>query len=315
MVSKMLGGLGRVLMWSGALILAFVAFQLWGTGIEERAHQDEVGASFARSLESTGALPSADERLDALAEALEQLEPKTVGPMAAPPIGDGAGIIEIPKIGLNRFFVEGVSKAELKKGPGHYPGTPLPGQAGNASIAGHRTTYGAPFNRIDEMVPGDRINTYTPQGRFVYEVIAPPQEGIENGPGFFTVVPSQSEVITDQGDNRLTLTSCHPKYSAKQRIIVTAKLIGEAAPSPEATTATTATDATVAADFDEGFAGESTALRPAILWGIGAHIVVLLALWLAKRWRRWPVAIVATPIFVFGIWNCFYWLNRYLPAL
>ena len=76
----------------------------------------------------------------------------------------------IPAIGVDKIVVEGVSLADLKKGPGHYPETPLPGQEGNAAIAGHRTTYGAPFNRLDELEPGDEITVTTVQGEFTYEV-------------------------------------------------------------------------------------------------------------------------------------------------
>ena len=98
--------------------------------------------------------------------------------------------------------------------------TPLPGQKGNAAIAGHRTTYGAPFNRIDELEPGDEILIDAPYGQFRYEVRAT------------TIVsPSAGEVLEDKGDNRLTLTSCNPKYSARQRIVVTAVRIQTTAPS------------------------------------------------------------------------------------
>src|SRR6201999_1449639 len=111
--------------------------------------------------------------------------------ISPPPEGDGEGLIVIPKIGLNMFIVEGVSKDDLKKGVGHYPGTPMPGQAGNASVAGHRTTYLAPFNRIDELSPGDDIYVYTKQGKFHYQVMAPKAGvGIEHGPGWFSVLPS-----------------------------------------------------------------------------------------------------------------------------
>ena len=76
----------------------------------------------------------------------------------------------IPKIGVDKIVVEGVGRNDLRKGPGHYPDTPMPGQPGNAAIAGHRTTYGAPFNRIDELEPGDEILVTTLQGPFTYEV-------------------------------------------------------------------------------------------------------------------------------------------------
>ena len=85
-----------------------------------------------------------------------------------PPSGEAVAIIRIPKIGVDQAVVEGVSLASLRKGPGHYPSTPLPGEAGNAAIAGHRTTYGAPFNRLDELVAGDEIQVTTVRGSYTY---------------------------------------------------------------------------------------------------------------------------------------------------
>ncbi len=85
--------------------------------------------------------------------------------------GDALARIEIPTIGLDAKVVSGVQPADLKNGPGHYPDTPMPGQLGNSAIAGHRTTYGQPFYRLDEVEPGDEIVLTTVQGRFVYRMI------------------------------------------------------------------------------------------------------------------------------------------------
>ena len=122
-------------------------------------------------------------------------------------------------LGVDKTVVEGVGLDQLKRGPGHYPETPLPGQRGNASIAGHRTTYGAPFHNLDKLAKGDRIEVTTVQGTFVYEVADTKIVGIHD-----------VDVLGDKGDNRLTLTACHPKYSAKQRIIVAAVLKGTPRP-------------------------------------------------------------------------------------
>ncbi|MDP1454848.1 class E sortase, partial [Peribacillus frigoritolerans] len=128
--------------------------------------------------------------------------------------------------------------------------------AGNSAIAGHRTTYGAPFNRIDELVPGDEIAITTPQGEFTYVVIPAPGETDQ---AWWIVDPSQVEVLADAGDNRLTLTACHPKYSAKQRIIVAATLKTEPAQAvPVAATPDSAASdaARVETQFDEGLEGD-----------------------------------------------------------
>ncbi|MYH71669.1 MAG: sortase, partial [Acidimicrobiia bacterium] len=146
-----------------------------------------------------------------------------------PDWGSAVARINIPSLEVSKTVVEGVRVSDLRKGPGHYPNTPLPGQAGNAAIAGHRTTYGAPFGDIDELEPGNQIFVETIQGRFVYQVVA---QG--DGHGHIIVAPSAVEVLDQdfrEYPNRLTLTACHPKGSARQRIIVVAELVGEPVPS------------------------------------------------------------------------------------
>ena len=143
--------------------------------------------------------------------------------------GTAIARMQIPAIGVDKTVVEGVRVGDLRKGPGHYPATPLPGQAGNAAIAGHRTTYGAPFGEIDKLAPGDQVLVTTLQGEFVYEVVTQGE-----GHGHFIVAPHQIEVLDQnfsENPNRLTLTACHPKGSARQRIIVVAALVGEPAPT------------------------------------------------------------------------------------
>lgn len=146
-------------------------------------------------------------------------------------------MISIPDIDVDWTFVEGVGPGDLRKGPGHYPGTALPGQNGNVAIAGHRTTWGAPFNRLDELEPGDSIFLTTLAGSVEYRVIAQ-----QDGAGHFIVNPSDVEVVGDSDTPILTLTSPHPKFSARQRIVVQAELIGEATPFPDRTTAPTGAD-------------------------------------------------------------------------
>lgn len=133
-------------------------------------------------------------------------------------IGDPLTKLEIPSIDVETIVVEGTTPAALRAGAGHYPETPLPGESGNVAIAGHRTTYGRPFNRIDELKEGDKVILTTPLGRHTYEVRGVP----------FVVLPTQYTEVVDEypkdGDY-VTLTSCHPEGSAKYRIVVRAKLI------------------------------------------------------------------------------------------
>ncbi len=118
-------------------------------------------------------------------------------------------------MGRDDIVVAGVGREELKKGPGHYPQTPMPGQLGNAAIAGHRTTYGGPFLEIDELVPGDEIIVTTPYGRFVYLTTTTEIVDADNWEVIATIDPTVAS---------LTLTSCHPVGTASQRIIVHADL-------------------------------------------------------------------------------------------
>ncbi len=331
-VFRVIGAIGRVLIGTGLVLLAFVAFQLWGTGLEESAGQDQLSESFALDV----GVGDHGDPLAAVTETLATVDPATVGETAPPPVGEAAGAIVIPKIGVRKFFVEGTDKASLKKGPGHYQGTPMPGQAGNAAIAGHRTTYGAPFNRIDELVPGDRIETYTLQGKFVYEVIAPPEgEGIERGPGWWSVRPSAGEVVgaLPEGGNTLTLTACHPEYSARERIIVRARLVADQSPAPAATTGETidgngngdSSDGAVVPEpsddeLEGSFGGDPDALSPAIGFLAGALAALAIAWWIARRWtdrpwRRRLTYLAASPAILSLLWFCFVWTDRWLPSL
>ena len=127
--------------------------------------------------------------------------------------GEPIGRIEIPAIDADYVVVQGTEEADLKLGPGHYPDTALPGQGRTVAIAGHRTTYGAPFNQIDKIDVGDPIALEMPYGRFTYDVTATK-----------IVDPSQTGIVRDVGRDRLVLTSCHPLYSAAQRYAVIADL-------------------------------------------------------------------------------------------
>jgi sortase A len=152
---------------------------------------------------------------DSVPEAAKPSEPVPV--TSLPPVveGDPIARIELPRIGVDKIVVAGVDKNDLKKGPGHYPETPLPGQLGNSAIAGHRTTFGQPFFDVDKLETGDEIIVTTLAGRYVYRVT-----------GQEIVSPSEYQVIatTDPTVATLTLTSCHPKYTARERIIVFAEL-------------------------------------------------------------------------------------------
>lgn len=124
--------------------------------------------------------------------------------------GDSLTRIRIPAIDVDVVVVEGVTPSALRAGAGHYPQTPLPCESGNVSIAGHRTTYGKPFGNLDRLKPGDTIDLTTPVGGCEYQVTKAP----------FPVDPTDLSVLDPTADRTVTLTTCHPKGSAAQRLIV-----------------------------------------------------------------------------------------------
>jgi sortase A len=189
--------LASVLIVSGVLLIGDAAATLlW---------QEPVSAVVAQRQQSK------------LEQALVDPPPRVVRKKPLP--GDAIGRIEIPAIGVKDYVVEGIDTANLRKGPGHYPETPLPGERGTAAIAGHRTTYGAPFRHVDELKRGQVIKIDLPYGRYVYRV-----ERVK------IVDDSDFSVLRKVRYDRLVLSACHPLYSAAQRIIVFARLVGRAAP-------------------------------------------------------------------------------------
>jgi sortase A len=275
--------IGRIFMAAGTLMLLFVAYELWGTGVAEAKSQHKLKTEFRHTL----AANPPDEA--------HSLNPPAM------PTGSAVAVIKIPKIGVEKTVVQGVGVVDLKKGPGHYPNTPMPGQQGNAAIAGHRTTYGAPFYNLDQLKPSDPILVTTVQGSFRYEVMDTQ-----------IVRPSQVTVLDNTPDNRLTLTTCHPRFSASSRMIVTAKLIGVAlaAPPPEQTTPANETLADEA-----GLSGGTTARGPAVMWGVAFAAIWAAAYgirrWIGHKWIVWPIALVPMGITLFIFFENF---SRLLPA-
>ncbi|HEX2186315.1 MAG TPA: sortase [Chloroflexota bacterium] len=131
--------------------------------------------------------------------------------------GDALTRIRIGKLGVETTVVHGISRSALRAGAGHYPRSPLPCEDGNVAIAGHRTTYGKPFADIDRLQVGDAIVLDTPVGSCTYQVAAAPLVTHPNDWGVVANTP---------GQRTLTLTTCHPKGSARQRLVVHARLVG-----------------------------------------------------------------------------------------
>lgn len=197
----------------------FVGYQLWGTGIEESQAQNRLESRFrdyvstdvdAPNTESSDDVSTDVSTEDSTPPSTSTWEPVIVGE------GDPIAVIDIPDLGVSKYVVAGVAADDLKKGPGHYPKTPQPGHLGNVAIAGHRTTYGEPFRDLDRLENGDDIVITDVAGRTFHYLVT----------DTFVVGPSDSWVVATTDPTRavLTLTTCHPEFSAKQRLIVTAEL-------------------------------------------------------------------------------------------
>jgi sortase A len=211
-----LRALSTALIISGTLLLADAgATLLW---------QEPVSALYARvqqgELEDQLATLDRTPPTPVEAKALERLpDPRLRLAFAARSLdrrtdeGDPVGRLRIDRIGVSSVVVEGTDPEDLRGGPGHYPATPLPGQRGTVAIAGHRTTYGAPFRRIDRLRRGDRIVMVMPYGRFTYRV-----ERTQ------IVAPDAFWITRRVSYDRLVLSACHPLYSAAKRIVAFARL-------------------------------------------------------------------------------------------
>jgi sortase A len=290
-LARTLGAIGRVMITAGVLILLFVAYQLWGTGIRTAQAQDDARDDFDQRIEEYNRTHP-DPR---------PVRPGQAQPVPhAPPRGEVVGRIQIPAIGVDKMFFEGVGLDVLANGPGHYEGTPLPGQEGNAGIAGHRTTYGAPFNRLDELGEGDEIIiSYFNGSQFTY---------VYNNT--VIVSPDRVDVLETKFDNRLTLTACHPEYSAAERIVVSAILQEPAAPFvplPD-------TDDAVSLQDAEDLDGQEHAKTPAVVWGVAAAMVWLAAWVVGRAWRRWPAYAIGLPVFLVVLYGFFENFSYLLPA-
>jgi sortase A len=214
---RALRGLSSVLIATGVLlVLDAVLTVVWQepvTAIYGKVHQDQLGGELKKLNQAPlspaersvlKALPSDPQRVAFLARAMRRKLHD----------GQAIGRLRIPHIHANFVMVEGTGAGPLRKGPGHYPDTPLPGMPGTVGVAGHRTTYLAPFNKLDKLRTGDEVRLEMPYAVVTYRV---EQTRI--------VKPTALWVTRRVGYDRLVLTACHPKYSAAKRIAVFARQV------------------------------------------------------------------------------------------
>ena len=201
MVRRLLRGTGWTFIGMGSFVLYFLVYQLVGTNAVTSRGQSDLRSELQREWTATPVTPTRDPR---------KVTPKPVAR------GRALAVLDIPKIQLdNKVLVEGVGRDELRKGPGHVPSTVLPGQDGTFGISGHRTTYGAPFYRLNELTKGDTITVVSREAIYTYTVTRTA-----------IVRPTDVQVLDNvKGPDgkpkaTITLTTCHPRYSARQRLIV-----------------------------------------------------------------------------------------------
>ncbi|KAB8196297.1 class E sortase [Nonomuraea phyllanthi] len=186
----MLRAVGETSITAGLILMLFCAYLLWGTGAYTKSQQVRLQHELAARKEIRTAKP-----------------------------GEPVALLRIPRLGSDYEYavVEGVDAEHLKKGPGHYPDSAMPGQIGNFAVAGHRTTYAAPFNELDELERDDEIILETREARYTYRVtshdIVEPDE-ID----VFAPVPGKPDIRPIRAF--ITLSTCHPEYSAAQRLVV-----------------------------------------------------------------------------------------------
>ena len=202
-------GVGQLLLTAGYVLLLFVVYELWVTDLLSNARQDELTAELREEWAAPAAVPA-------------ELQG-----------GEAFAMLHIPRLGADyaRAVVEGTGTGDLEQGPGHYRGTAMPGEQGNFAVAGHRVGRGSPFLEIDELRAGDPVVVETADSWFVYRVLGP----ADVVPGQHVVSPSDVSVIAPTPNGPpdgaptgayLTLTTCHPEYSARERLIVHAVLEG-----------------------------------------------------------------------------------------
>ena len=222
------GVAGELLVTAGLVVLLFVVYELLVTDLINKGKQSDLSQSLHQQWDRTS--PAA----------------ASGAPRADLTGGNAFAVLYIPRLGKDyqRVVLEGTAEKELSQGPGHYDGTALPGQPGNMGLAGHRVGKGSPFLDLDQLRPGDPIVVETVDSWFVYRVLGNVVTGDLTAdpsgiPGQEIVRPTDVQVLSPTPDgpedaaptgSYLTLTTCHPKYSARKRLVIHAALDGGAIP-------------------------------------------------------------------------------------
>ncbi len=251
------------------LIVGFVVYLLGVSGVQEADAQSKLYGSFAYQLG------------------------QELGPLGPTTPGSPVALLDIPSIGIrNMVVVEGTTPENMMLGPGHLRNTPLPGQLGLSVIYGRRTTFGAPFARLDQLVPGDEITAITQQGKSVYKVVA---------------IGDSQHPVTDTTLNRLALLTASSPDVPAYYLEVDADLVTTANNGP--------VQMPVIGSNEKALAGDDGALVLTMLWGLALAFVAVGGAYAAARWQKWAVYLVLAPAVLAVAWNLYESLAALLPNL
>jgi sortase A len=280
---RVVGLIGKILIGAGVVLLLFVAYLVWGTALQQSHTQDTLRTTLLHKAHSTQVRKALAQTSPTPKDQLPTGPPVVAPTTASPPEGTPVGEINIPAIGIDQVIVSGTETQDLRQGPGHYTNTPLPGQAGNAGVAGHRTTYGHPFYNLNVLKVGDPIVLTTVQGVFVYDTMDSQ-----------VVQPSDGGILQNRTGSWVTLTTCNPRFSASTRLVVTAKLVHSDlfTSTPVAKTAPvkakTHRKGRAPTTRQSGALGGTSngQVLDAVLWGVGVALFGTLVLLVAHKYRR-----------------------------
>jgi sortase A len=344
-VRRTLGGIGRTLIATGILILAFVAYELWGTGwftareqahlksqfreqIQAQLHATTTTAPHPSTTAGGGTVPPSTPSTTAPAQPVDDKQIAAL--IAKVHEGDPIGIIHMPW--SDYAVVQGTSREDLKKGPGHYLDTPYPGQYGNAAIAGHRTTFLHPFFDLDSLKVGDTFTIDMLWGKYTYRVATPPTP-VKPTDAYVARTGTATQTDPNRPDTRpssqpwLTLTTCNPKWSASQRLIVQARLVIAKSPppvryvppkqpaqAPGSSKATGSGNLAAETNLRDGLEGDPNSKAPAILWGALVALLGALWWWVYRHWRHPLTWLAGFAGFLPVLIGFYVYLERVLPA-
>ena len=230
-VRTVVRGTGQLLITLGVVVLLFCVYELKVTNLVTAQAQEQLSDDLRRSWAEPAARTALPGPSPSPSASAPPSAPPVATPTPSPPpppavdLGSGLAVLRIPRLGDWNddppVIVEGVRVADLKKGPGHMPGTAMPGELGNHVVSGHRTTYGAPFARLDELEVGDPVVVETRDTWFTYTVTG---SRVVSPSAVEVAWPVPGEAGATPTRRLMTMTTCHPRYSARQRLIVSAEL-------------------------------------------------------------------------------------------